>query len=542
MQCRYMIAVGAMSLVVFGLGCGNATDHAASGRLLTRQQELSSSYEWSHAPAASGGFGASWQAAATVVGPNGETYLAGNLNEDSSVDFGCRNPLSNPAGSRSDSFLVKFDSSGNCKWQESFGSGATTVGNRIASYAVDLAVISVPAFPDDPNARVLLASEQVYDGSYFGGSQPATGSVVRELLDDEANTPNPSLVWSDTLGGVPGYHKAITAIGVDGAGNLVATGTHDTDFQFAGTTTPDPEANGDGIEAFVLSWGPLTNGTRTENWWKSFGGTDSTCASCFIIGDSPVDVAVHKSDGKIAVVGNYDGEHQSIDGTTAPTGTNSSIFVQTISQTGQTTDSITSAGSPSNPDDTEYATSVAFSPSGELYVAGGFHGELMAQTGLAPALFYQSKSTASATDDDWFIVSYTDALDLSNSVDVWEHSDLSSSANNDEVETEIIRDITATDQALAIVGDACDSTTECGDIGFAHVFSSSNVASGVPFSNYLLTYPKEAYSASSVDLYLRDSAYHLNVAGGPTHGTNVDFGGGPKPGGDDFVASYVVGQ
>ncbi len=512
-----------MLIALVASGCGDApVDAGEDESFVTRGQALSTSHEWSRAPAATGSWGAYWEVTATEVGPDDEVYVVGYISSDTKVDFGC-GPVANPELSYNDSFLVKYDQGGSCDWQYFWKSDETEPGVRMGYVAHDVAVSVIGS-----ETHVLVANERTVEPWDIYSGEFAYGGGVYEVVEDSA-TGQPQQVWADELLASGGHETTIVAIGVDEDDNLVATGSHDTDFPFANT----PLVPGDGIETFVLRWGTIDNakGDRAELWGDTFGGSGT---------NAPEDVAVDYTTGDFAVVGNYDKEHTSLDGDPAPTATNSSVFVQTHSFDNGTFDSLYSE-SASAAYDTEFATAAAFSPSGRLYVTGSFKGELD-RSGLGDGNPFGDPLKADENhgdNRDWFIVAYNDALDLQADFHTWAQSGRIGGPDADWY-IDRAHDIVATDYLVAITGRACDgSSGECIDTGFAHAWAVNDVDSTPRFSDNTINYDTQAYSGEAVAI---DSQSRLIVVGGPTKGSNISFAttAPTLPGGHDFFVSYQL--
>jgi hypothetical protein len=531
---KTLIALLALSAV----GCAEAADESSESTFITQSQKLSPSLNFAKAPEVY-----YWGTTANEIGPNGAVFMAGWFSPDNKLSFGCETTMFNPANSGHDGFVVKFNPKGNCEWQRSFGSLTDDPYTRIDYQVQDIAI--------DQNEHVLVAHRLTYEPRYPGGSY-TTSSLVREL--DGSG----SQVWLESMTAYLNVDAEveITDIDVDNFGNVVAVGRHDHYFVFGGQQSPDPRAEGTGTETFVLSWGPLSNGDRSQNWYQSFGGVDyAGCDPANLscpLGNVPTDVAVHRSTGVIAVVGNYDGHHTSVGGKVADEAYNWNIFIQTLDRLGEPLDAkSTMSSSPQSnppgtelPGETEWTTAAAFSPSGELYVGGSFKGMLKYDPdGLANVMgsfdFHLDTDLAATPDNlDWFIVSYTDPYDLTESIDQWQHSQLYGAGS--DVDRERLHDIEATDIVVSIVGSACDADVECASVGFADVF---NAAASIParnsFNDYLLTFEK---SSPSVEYVAVDSSGTGTLVVGGQAFTKPEFDAKLNlHGGFGFVASYGLG-
>lgn len=515
----------AFALVLAAAGCAEATDETS---FETTQQELTTTHNWSKAPANSSG---EWKVVATVTDSSNNVFLAGWLG-DGSVDFGCSaGSMSNTSGSWEDAFLVKFDDTGACQWQEQWGSAVTTSGNRVAYRAEDVTL-------GGTNDHIFIVMSQYYDTTFGSNS---TGSIVYELSD---GTSSPTLEWSSILGGVSGTEAVMVSVGVDDNDNLTVAGDHSRSFKFGGVTYPSPQSLGHGtndVDAFILHWGPLTSGTRTEDWAESFGDDGPTRVE---------DAAVDASSGNIAVVGTYTNEHESIGNINGTTAQVRASFLQTIKEDGTDPDAAMSISDTT--DDIDFVTTTDFAPDGTLYIAGWFSEEIGENLSTDQGLFQggglfgpPAKTTSSAGDDyDWIVIEYTDSTQISgystgSANDFVQSGFAGSWTPGSDYDREVIHDIDATGQLVSVTGEGCESVVECVNYGFAHVFTrSASLPSSAPstWNDQTVTYDSMAYTGMATSI---DSSFNLIVGGGGTV-PNVNFGGGALTGTDDFIVSYTL--
>lgn len=481
-----------------------------SGFEVTRHQELTATHVFSQAPGLTGsGY---WQATSIVVDSNGNSYVFGDFSDDSSLTFGCSGSLSNPQHTQRDVFLVKLDDTGDCVWQLSVGDGASSQNSISTSYtAADMTIT--------PNDTVVIAINQYFIP--FG-----MGSYSRSMGILEFNSSG-GFLWGDAFTAFDDTNKSFVALASGDDDALVAVGFHDTDFSFAGSSLPDPATNGDGDEVFVLAWEPRSGSSRGEDWAHSFGGTG---------GNYPADVAIDQDNGDIAVVGNYDDEHNDVDLNAGNTTTTNAVFVQTLESDGTHIASLTSnmdpptIGPPYIPS-YGYATATTFDVDSELYVAGYFDGVILKAGGLDPPAFgccldFQSD------EEDWFVVRY-DASDLS-SIASANHSNIVTG-----VDRERINAISAPlNNTLIIAGEACDSA-ECVPSGFVHLLGGSLEGPDDDFEDHLITYSSETFRFNDVFATFESNELHTYVVG-RAKGTSIDIGGGTLTGGHDLVACYEI--
>lgn len=432
----------------------------------------------------------------------------------------------NPADSRDDSFIVKISASGQCEWQISWGTDSDVDGEQTSHYAQDIALT--------PGGDIVMVEQQYIWPGQLSGNASATSSLVREVAED--NNGDPQEIWRDHLGFYEGYDIEITSVGVDDDDNVVVGGHHNHGFWFDSNYIPDPSSTEE-FEAFVLSYGPLSNRTRSQNHSQSWGGDGWNFVN---------DVAVDSA-GTVAVVGDYLDQHTTLDGVSGPSANNTNLFIETLDSNLNPIDSLTGSGSTTYSYDSESATAAAFDPSGDLYVTGWFKGELKKQPngGIGPDNPLVNALETDSTepqDMDWFIVSYTDAASDLTDVDIWEQSGLTEPG--DAVTIERPHDIAVNEYLVAIGGTAkclenSNDLPNCERTGFVYSELMNDVASGDPLSQYTLNfgYGSQARSADAIGLG-RGSNYDTLAVGGNIAGTNVNLGGSPLPGPYSFIAGY----
>jgi len=512
---RTLLLIAAIGLLA---SCADTTDRE-NQNFQTVNQAVSTSHKFSKAPSGEGG----WESVAIDYDSHGNVYYAGTLFQDSSVDFGCNNTMTNPENSLDDAFLIKVGPQGTCHWQRKWGDSSDDSNfERVSMRGIDLTTTS---------DSVIIAYRQWYVPGSSSSRDPSVGGRVVEF--DRSG----GQIWSDHLGGQEGYEKEITAISV-GEDRLVATGFHDVGFDFGSSTLPDPSASNDGDEAMILAWG-RDDGSRTQDWGESFGGTG---------GNYPSDVSVHKPSNDIAVVGNYDDQHSHLGGGSADPATNRSFFIQTTDTSGNHLDAYGSTGNPAHPDDTESLASVDFAPSGDLFVVGSFHQKLQPNYPTSCTLVpnYCSGGNRpepvaenSDADVDYFIAGLTSASNITD--DFWfKFSDLNASNQTSPViREETVAEVTATDNFVAVAGKVIDPTGEGNTPhGFSHVYDfTGNYRPPQPttYSNFTKTYQ------DSDDDFYGSSVANSNerlLVGGTNEETNYSLGGSTLPGGNDFLVVY----
>lgn len=500
------------------------------GGARTISQAVSTTHEFSEAPAGTGT--GTWESIAVESDSSGNIYYAGVLSHGAKVDFGCGNSLENPDDSLDDAFLVKYDSTGACQWQKRWGTPDSDPNYQRHSYrTADIAIT-------DQDHVVIAYTQWGVAGTYQGDF--AKGSRVAELNSSGTE------VWYDFISRVADEYKEITAIDASDS-SLVATGWHEDDFSFAGSSLPDPRANNDGKEAMILAWTSWSGSSRSEDWAESFGGTGKNV---------PSDIAVHDTSGDIAVVGNYDDDHKHLDGSSADQATNNSFFIQTVDYSAVPLDHYGSPGNPAAADDTESIESVDFAPNGDLYIAGDFHERLEPQTGsctLVPNWCSANKgkpdpANYTDADTDYFLVRYppasgdpTGAANIGNDAG-FIYSDWNADNHTSPfvIRSETIAEVSATNSYAAITGKVSDFVGEGGykPNGFVHFFDFSGFyppSQPADYTGFDIKYRNDSeffYGKSAAQTSSR-----LTV-GGRNSDTSYSLGGGTLPGGDDFIVSY----
>lgn len=221
-----------------------------------------------------GGAGATVTAQKIAVDAFGNVYVIGQFNGGN---------LTTPALTKlgtTDSFAIKYDSSGNTVWAKNFGgSGATLYGTAIAVDAVG----------------------NVYLAGYFSGTptNPALTSIG--TLDAYAIKLNASgtIVWKKNFGGntatYGGAYVTPKGIAVDAAGNVVLAGYYVGTTPSQGTSLTTPVLNKiGGQDGFAIK----LDASGTITWAKNFGGSAVTT---FIKG------VVLDANGNIYLTGQFSG-------------------------------------------------------------------------------------------------------------------------------------------------------------------------------------------------------------------------------------------
>ena len=494
------------------LNAGEGDEH------LTLSQEITTNHEFSKGAL-------NMEVTATVLDDNGNLYVSGTFRDGSTLDLGCGTPTTNPSGSLTDSFLAKFDDSGACLWQRSWGSTASDpYATRVAYGPSDLAL-------DGNGEVVVMIDGQYYTSGIYSGFPPGEAGTVRKI------NAGGTQIWQDTLGSVSGTTKHLVAVGVDDASNITVTGYHNASFKFGGASLIN---NTGGDEVFVLNW----DSSENRAWGKTFGGVGE---------NRPVDLAVHKQSGDIAVAGNYTNAHRHLNGTNAPPSTTvaTDVFIQVLNKNGGHKAWKNSEGNvATNHTGSDYkrAEAIAFTPgsNAKLYLIGTFRGQLLggqftnslnAQNGSAPLdTAYGSSNNG---DTDWFVVGYFDTA--MTFTEEWEASGLADVLDRG---TDIALSVDGPNTVWAFSGAAkgglCginpdDPNCAASLMGFAEVIYGTTQLLPATLSAYSQLYPNQSSSAQTVDLDYSDSRL---VVSGELDGTNKNLGGGALSGSDDFVVSY----
>jgi hypothetical protein len=331
---------------------------------------------------------------------------------------------------------------------------------------------------------------------------------------------------------------------------LVAAGEYTNSLSFARNNLNNPR------QLMVLTWNPLSSGSRVENWGVSFGGQNGS--------GQVTDIDAHNDSERITVVGNYTNSgagHIHLNGVSANTATNTSFFLQSMNFNGSHTDAYSSPGSPADPDDFETVSQVEFAPDGEVYVAGQFYGNLNPAGHLAPNYpgSPSLETNGGNENTDYFIVRFTSADQLG-SDDSWVNfsdfydSNTASNSNSPNFIHEEIRDMQAFADAIAISGSVSDprDTGTPQLYGFAHIHDFSVYynkpgpldpvdyiqESGTSNTEYDIAYYNSF--GSGVNFYGSAVAATTErlVVGGTNADTNYSLGGSNLPGGYGFLISY----
>jgi hypothetical protein len=262
---------------------------------------------------------------------SGNVYVTGQFN--GTVDFDPGPGTDNHTSTGDDTYICKFDGSGNLVWAKSF-----------AAYSQGIAVD---------------AAGNVYTTGVFGSTvdfDPGPGTynltyagivdVYVQKLDASGN-----FVWARALGGTG--HDTGKCIAVDATGNVYTTGT------LSGTVDMDP---GPGTQ-------PLTGSSRfiskldTDGnyvWAKGFTSIFTNSIALDAAGD--LYLAGYFFDG----TGDFDPGAGTVN---LPQAGGSDIFLSKIDASGNFAWA-KSMGGPNN----DVAKSLAFDPSGNIYLTGSFQG------------------------------------------------------------------------------------------------------------------------------------------------------------------------
>lgn len=508
----------------------NRIHRGGGGEVSTATQAVSTSHYFSLAPDGGPTKGEYWEAAEVVTDSNGDVYYAGTVSQGAEIKFGCgtgNNPqlIDPPMGSRDEAFLVKFDASGNCVWQQEFKSDVTDPSKVRFNYSAKDLTLSPSGNPvivleigrDEPNGKHYNRYPGVVEFSSSGAS-----------------------VWSDIL------TKDLTR---DSTFVLEAIGTSEDRLFAAGRTNHSVDFTGSTIKngpLLILGWGALNNNqNRPRKWIKEFGGRQT------FPGRRVQDLAVGP-EGRAVIVGNYGYIHYHLDGTQADNAHNSNMFIQVVDKYGQPDRQWASSGSPTYDHDTEIVRAVDFAPDGTLFVGGAFQGYLNPQLELGggSAVGYMPTGNPGATnpvDRDIFLLEFDGVSDLPNKSTAGSGTHGYASqwygmtpGGQKTIHDEELRDLEAGPSWVSFTGTACDADIECvQDDAYVHVFDRSTFPSnGMAYSLITRTFSNsgEAFIGKNVAL---DTVDERVLVSGLNTDTNYSLGGSSTlPGSDDFLVSY----
>ena len=497
-------------------GCSDAMFDAQEGEEhLVLSQEIVTTHQFSKGAV-------NMEVTATLLDGNGNLYVSGTLGQGKTLNLGCDGPLSNPQGSLTDSFLVKYNDAGVCQWQRSWGSDDThPYYLQTALGGSDLALT--------PSDTVVMLDKQYFSFGIYSGPS-AKSAIVREV-DDSG-----SVVWSDALVAIQGKSIDPVAVGVDDNNRITITGAHDVSFKFGSSNVINATSD---AEVFVLSW----DGTRARSWSRSFGGMGRNV---------PADLDVHRASGDIAIAGNYSDAHSDVNGTAAPASTTSStdVFIQVLQSNGAHKASKHSEGGGSinhTGSDFKSVSAIAFSPGqfSKLYVIGTYRGEFQAggtSNSLVQDNGFLDENTdhlsGNDADTDWFMVGYYDAA--MTATERWATSRLTDLIDGG---TDIAVEVNGFPSVVAFSGYTRDGV--CGSnpdgsgctpsyTGFAE-YLNGNQQIPSAFNFYSQRYIGQSSRANKVDL---DNSSSRLIVSGELDKANKNLGGGALPGSSDFVVSY----
>jgi Beta-propeller repeat len=178
--------------------------------------------------------GADVEALGIAVDASGNLLVTGPFT--SPVDFGCGLL---PCSSSGDSFLVQFDATGGCNWNEHIGAGPSSN----VAYALAVAV--------DSTDSVLLAGQ--FSGAVKFGGPPLQSTGGRDaFLAKQA--PWGDTLWAQGYGDPSSQTNASTAGGVaaDPSSNVLVTGAFSGSIDFGSSTL----TSAGGSDIFVAKFGP----------------------------------------------------------------------------------------------------------------------------------------------------------------------------------------------------------------------------------------------------------------------------------------------
>ncbi len=499
-SCRFVSSVITLGALVVAIALGGCGDSAEStGESVTLEQALPTQYSHNFSVAPEGD--TSWEVTA-VAHTRYDHVVAAGWFDEGSLSFGGSSSLVNDPGTGRDSFLVVLDKSGNFVWQHSWGDGSSM---DPFDYQVNDVAIA-------PSGKIIVA-ENLRSCPYQGNCN--WNNNIRQY-----SLASPTLEWLGHISpGQSGIQNVISSVAASN-GEIVAGGYHEGSFTHGSDTVSAP-TTAESYEAYVLKWGSYDSqtGTRPAEWVHSFGGDDD---------HGVADVAVD-SGGNVAILGFYYDEFTDLNGDPGNDASNDQryAFLQTVDSQGAHIDAVTSEGTSSVTDD-HVPTGAVFSPNDELYVTGHFYG-------LFDGMVEFPLQSGPSTDlRSFFVVKYDDASSISSTA--WERA----SDDGDNV-GDYSYGIDASNTHVAITGknSECDPNDGCESEGFGLVMDASNPSFNDFFNGgviYTVTFgdmDREDYGNSAA----LDS-HERAIFGGRVTTEKVDFGGGQRPGGNGFVASY----
>lgn len=281
----------------------------------------------------------------TAIDASGNVYVAGTFEGTVDVDPGPGIVSYTTAGSR-DVFVSKFRSNGDLIWAKHFdGTGDDDLGG----VAVDAAgnVVVTGGFNGtmdlDPGAATHSTTSSGYTDGY----------VVK--LDSTG-----SYIWSNTYGCGAGAYLWMGKVAVDSQNRITMIGGSQCDFDFdsgSGVMSMVPAGGFDGFIGQMDSAGHAI-------WLRTVGGT----------GDDFANHAAFDSNGDVVTVGGYDTAFDADPGAGTTMlvpqdggGALSDVFIVKYNASG----GFVWAKSVGGVGD-DFASDVAFGPTGEVYIGGGF--------------------------------------------------------------------------------------------------------------------------------------------------------------------------
>ncbi len=287
-----------------------------------------------------------------------------------------------------DAFVAKLDSQGNWKWVTSGGSPKHDITETFVT--------------DDAGNSYIIGT--AYDGAIFGKSTLTVSSHLRSLFVAKVDNTG-QWVWAQSVSGTRSYayHSA-----VDHAGNVYLTGFFNANESF-GTIQLALKGKGDIFLAKIdpagkWLWATSAGGTRYS---YGYGVTTDSSGNAYLVGEF------------------YGATTFGSSSYSSKGGDNNDAFVAKYSSTG-TLSSLQQYGGTGGFND--YAKSITRDNAGNLYVTGGFRGELAfgSTTLTAPSssdMLYVAKMTSSgqwawavATSNGNGSGSYNVAVDSSGNV------------------------------------------------------------------------------------------------------------------------------
>ena len=298
-----------------------------------------------------------------AVDSSGNVYVIGKYNSTSStVSLG--NSLSLPVSTKTDAFIVKYNSSGTAQWFQTIAGTGDDTGNSIAV---------------DSSGNVYVT------GKYISSSTVSLGNGIELPISTQDDAfivkydTSGTAQWAQTIAGSGADYG--NSIAVDSSGNVYVNGSYNsTSIVSLGNNLNLPASNG--FDVFVVKYD--TSGTA--QWFQTIAGTGN---------DKGNSIAVDSS-GNVYIIGYYYSTSTvSLSSTLSlPVSTYTDGFIIKYDTSGlaQWFQTIAGVG-------TDIATGIAVDSSGNVYVTGDYSSSSTVSLGTGVNL-------PISTQNDAFIVKY----------------------------------------------------------------------------------------------------------------------------------------